>query len=316
MSENSHRKISVVIPLLNEAGSLQELNDKLVNVLAALPLSYEIVYIDDGSSDGSLETLKQIRASNSQIRIISLRRNFGKSTALSIGFQECQGDLVVTMDADLQDDPSEIPGLIAKMDKGYDLVSGWKKERKDPLVKLISSKIFNVTVSSMTGIKLHDFNCGFKIYRQAVVKNIDVYGELHRFLPVLAHQQGFRVTEMIVKHHARKFDESKYGKFGLGRFTNYLLDPINVILLTKYARKPAHFFGNLGLLFLMAGAALCLYLTVVWFQGSAIGNRPLLFLGILFIIIGIQLISMGFLGEIIVRQSDKKETKHYIKNKF
>ena len=316
MSEHDSRKISVVIPLLNEKNSLQELNGKLVGVLAGLPLEYEIVYIDDGSSDGSLDVLKKLKGENQKIKVISLRRNFGKSTALSIGFQECQGDLVVTMDADLQDDPSEIPNLIAKVGEGYDLVSGWKKDRKDPLVKLISSKIFNITVSSMTGIKLHDFNCGFKIYRQAVVKNIDVYGELHRFLPVLAHQQGFKVTELLVNHHARKFDESKYGKFGLSRFTNYLLDPINVILLTKYSRKPAHFFGNLGLLFFMVGAGLCLYLTIVWFQGQAIGNRPLLFLGILFIIIGIQLISMGFLGEIIVRQSGSKETKHYIKSKF
>ncbi|MBT6691681.1 glycosyltransferase [Candidatus Parcubacteria bacterium] len=313
MSEKINQEISIVIPLFNEKGSLQELNDKLVDVLTGLNLTYEIVYIDDGSDDGSLDILKQLKVSNQQIKVISLRRNFGKSAALAIGFQECQGDLVVTMDADLQDDPNEIPNLIAKINKGYDLVSGWKKDRKDPLVKLISSKIFNITVASMTGIKLHDFNCGFKIYKKEVVKNINVYGELHRFLPALAHQQGFKVTEVVVKHHARKFDESKYGNLGLGRFTNYLLDPINVILLTKYARKPAHFFGNLGLMFFLLGSGLCLYLTIVWFQGQAIGSRPLLFLGVLFIIIGIQLISMGFLGEIIVRQADKKETRHYIK---
>lgn len=305
--------LSVVIPLYNEEGSLLELNQQLKNVLANLDISYEILYIDDGSADNSVKILKELVAGDSHLKIIQHKRNFGKSTALAVAFSKVQGDLVVTMDADLQDDPQEIPRFIAEIKKGYDLVSGWKQDRQDPLVKLISSKIFNTTVSLLSGLKLHDFNCGFKIYKKEVVQSLEIYGELHRLIPFLAYQQGFKVGEIPVRHHARQFGQSKYGKSGLKRLSNYILDPINVIVITKYKRKPAHFFGNLGLISFSLGVLISLYLTILWFMGNSIGNRPLFFLGILLIIIGIQLISMGFLGELIVRENISKDKDEYIK---
>lgn len=305
--------LSVIIPLYNEEGSLRELNDKLNKVLKNLNISYEILYIDDGSRDKSVEILNEIVSQNQNVKLIVLKRNFGKSTALSVAFEKVRGELVVTMDADLQDDPEEIPRMIEVINTGYDLVSGWKQKRQDPFIKILSSKIFNFTVSFLSGLKIHDFNCGFKIYRQAVVKNIEVYGELHRFLPFLAHQQGFKVGEIKVRHHARQFGESKYGHFGLRRLSNYILDPINVVFITRYQKKPAHFFGNLGLISFGIGVLISIYLTILWFMGQGIGNRPLLFLGILLIIIGIQLVSMGFLGELIVKENLSKDKDEYIK---
>ncbi|MFA6307486.1 MAG: glycosyltransferase family 2 protein [Patescibacteria group bacterium] len=305
--------LSVVIPLYNEEGSLRELNEKLTKVLAKLNLSYEILYIDDGSRDKSAEILNEIATQDQHVRLIAHKRNFGKSTALAVAFSKVNGKLVITMDADLQDDPEEIPRFIEYINTGYDLVSGWKQNRQDPFVKVLSSKIFNFTVAFLSGLKIHDFNCGFKIYRQTVVKNIEVYGELHRFLPFLAHQQGFKVGEIKIKHHARQFGESKYGHLGLRRLSNYILDPINVVFITRYQKKPAHFFGNLGLISFALGILISLYLTVLWFMGEGIGNRPLLFLGILLIIIGIQLVSMGFLGELIVKENLSKDKDEYIK---
>ncbi|NCF75154.1 MAG: glycosyltransferase [Xanthomonadaceae bacterium] len=327
MDKNNQQKISIIIPLLNEMESIEELNKKIIKVLSFINFDYEIIYIDDGSTDDSYEILKRLKQAHSlrhppvgeadgrgKITIIHFKKNFGKSIALNIGFQEAKGDLIITMDADLQDDPLEIPNFIKKINKGYDLVSGWKQKRKDGLIKLISSKIFNITVSLLSGIKLHDFNCGFKIYKKEVIKNINVYGELYRFLPVLAYEKGFKVGELKIKHNYRKFGESKYGKFGLRRFKNYLLDPINILFLTKYSKKPAHFFGGIGFLLLFVGLIACLYLSILWISGERpIGNRPLLFLGILLIITGIQLISMGFLGEIITKKNSSKEKIHYIK---
>ncbi|MBT4277349.1 glycosyltransferase family 2 protein [Candidatus Falkowbacteria bacterium] len=314
MNKNFNKKLSIVIPVFNEMESLEELNLRITKALSGLSFDYEIVYIDDGSTDNSFKILKKIKERNPKIKIIQFRRNFGKSAALNVAFKEANGDLIITMDGDLQDEPTEIINFIKKIEEGYDMVSGWKQNRKDPLIKLISSKIFNFTVSKLTKIKLHDFNCGFKIYRSEVIKNIEIYGELHRFLPVLAYEKGFKIGELKIKHNARKFGKSKYGKLGLRRIKNYLLDPINIILLTKYAKKPAHFFGNIGLLSFGLGSVFFLYLTILWLLGHRpIGNRPLLFLGILLIIIGIQLISMGFLGEIITRQNSKKEKIYYVK---
>ncbi len=316
MFQNSTQKLSMIIPTFNEAESLEELNRKIIQVLLDLSFDYEIIYIDDGSTDKSFNILNKLREKNNKIKIIQFRKNFGKSASLSAGFNEATGELIITMDADMQDDPSEIPNLLNKINEGYDLVSGWKQNRKDPMLKIISSKIFNFTVALLTGIKLHDFNCGFKIYRQEVVKNLDIYGEMHRFLPVLADQQGFKIGELKIKHNARKYGKSKYGKWGMRRLKNYLLDPINIILLTKYKARPAHFFGNIGLLLFFIGFIICSYLTVLWFFGQGpIGNRPLLFLGILLIIISIQLISMGFLGEIITKQNHQKNENYYIKTK-
>lgn len=317
MSQIITKKISVIIPLYNEAESLEELNSKILKVLLTLPLNHEIIYINDGSTDQSFEVLKKLYQQNEKIKVIQFKKNFGKSAALACGFDEADGDLIITLDADLQDDPEEIPNLISKINEGYDLVSGWKKGRNDNFIKLISSKFFNLTVSALSGIKLHDFNCGFKIYRNEVIKNIEVYGELHRFLPVLAHQKGFKIGELAVAHSPRKFGKSKYGKFGLRRLNNYFLDIMNVILITKYAKKPVHFFGSFGILASFVGFIFCLYLTILWLLGQRpISNRPLLFLGILLIIVGVQLISLGFLGEMIIRSTHKKEDQYYISQKL
>lgn len=308
------KKISIIIPLYNEAESLQELCSEIIKIILVLPYDYEIIFIDDGSTDNSLKKLKELREKNNKITIIELRKNFGKSEALFTGFSEASGDLIITMDADLQDEPSEIPNFVNEINKGYDLVSGWKKYRKDPLIKIISSKIFNFTVAMLTGVKLHDFNCGFKAYRKEVAKNIDIYGDLHRLIPVLAHQKGFKIGEMIISHKKRKFGSSKYGKWGLRRLKNYLLDPVNILLLTKYSEKPAHFFGSLGVISFLTGFLLSLYLSILWLLNKGpIGNRPLLFLGVLLMVIGIQLISMGFLGEIIIKSSREKQNKFYVK---
>jgi glycosyltransferase involved in cell wall biosynthesis len=299
-------KISIIIPLFNEEGNLIELFKQIKKVAEKNSYDIEIIFIDDGSTDNSYEILTKI-AGNSEkniIKIIQFRKNFGKSAALAAGFSNASGDIIITMDADLQDDPYEIPNLINKLNSGYDLVSGWKIKRKDPLTKTIPSKIFNKTVSFFTGIKIHDFNCGLKAYKKEVVKNIKIYGELHRFLPVLAHHQGFKIAEIKVNHRPRLSGKTK---FGAKRFTNGLIDMLTVMILTKYIRKPGHFFGSCGLISLSLGTIFCSYLSILWLTGERpIGNRPLLFLGILLIIIGVQLISMGLLGELINQSSKKK----------
>lgn len=298
-------KISIIIPLFNEEGNLKELNKQINTVIESNHYNSEIIFIDDGSSDNSYNILTDIaNTSPNEIKIIQFRRNFGKSAALSAGFLKADGDIIITMDADLQDDPAEIPNLIKKINSGYDLVSGWKFKRKDPATKTIPSKIFNKTVKTLTKIKIHDINCGLKAYKKDVIKNIEVYGELHRFLPVLAHCQGFKIGEIKVNHRQRFSGKTK---FGAKRFTNGLMDMLTVIILTKYIRKPGHFFGSLGLLSSFLGTLFCGYLTVLWFIGQRpIGNRPLLFLGILLIIIGVQLISMGLLGELIIQKTKKQ----------
>ncbi|MFH1187717.1 MAG: glycosyltransferase family 2 protein [bacterium] len=298
-------KISIVIPLFNEEKNLTELVWQINNVVKKNSCNVEIIFIDDGSTDNSCEVLAKIAdSSENNIKIIQFRKNFGKSAALSAGFSEAGGDIIITMDADLQDDPAEIPNLIEKLNSGYDLVSGWKQNRKDPLSKTIPSKIFNKAVRFFTKIKIHDFNCGLKAYKKEVIKNIEVYGELHRFLPVLANYQGFKIAEIKVNHRPRIHGKTK---FGARRFTNGFIDLLTVMILTKYIRKPGHFFGSWGLASLFLGTAFCGYLSILWFMGQRpIGNRPLLFLGILLIIIAVQLISMGLLGELI-NQSNKKQ---------
>jgi glycosyltransferase involved in cell wall biosynthesis len=297
-------EVSVVIPLYNEKESLPELTQRIVDILEKMNLRYELLFIDDGSDDGSLPLLKQLQKQCAHIKIISFRKNNGKSAALAEGFQIAQGEIIITMDADLQDDPEEIPSLIEKINSGYDMVSGWKKKRHDPLKKKIPSKIFNKTTSLLTGIKIHDFNCGLKAYRQEVIKEIPVYGELHRYLPVLAHWRGYRVGEVIVKHHPRKFGITKYG---WRRFFHGFFDLLTVLFLTRYRQKPLHLFGFFGLLSFSLGFVISLYLTILWFQGQGIGNRPLLFLGILLIIVGMQSFSIGLIGEMITSVRDEKK---------
>lgn len=296
-------EITVIIPLLNEEGSLQELYDRLTRVLGERGKGYELIFIDDGSRDRSNAILDSIRKSDSRVRLITFRRNQGKAPALSVGFNAARGDYVVTMDADLQDDPDEIPNLVAKLEEGYDLVSGWKKKRHDPLSKTFPSKIFNGVTGLMSGIKLHDFNCGLKIYRNEVVKELPVYGERHRFLPVLAHMQGFRVGEIPVLHHARQFGKTKYGIY---RYIAGFFDLITLLFRMKFLTKPLHLFGFLGMISIMMGAVVLGYLTIGWFQGVWIGNRPLFLFGVLGIIAGVQLFTLGLLAEMIVERTHRE----------
>ncbi|MBM4179089.1 MAG: glycosyltransferase family 2 protein [Ignavibacteria bacterium] len=295
--------ISVVIPLLNEEESLPELSRQLESVLDRIARGkYEVIFIDDGSTDGSYNVIKDINARNNRFKAVRFRTNHGKSAALAVGFAEATGDFVITMDADLQDDPHEIPALIAKLEEGYDLVSGWKRKRYDPWHKTVPSKLFNAVTSKMSGLKLHDFNCGLKAYRGEVVKTVQVYGEMHRYIPALAHWEGFRVTELPVQHKARQFGVSK---FGMSRFLKGYLDLLTVMFTTRYVKRPLHFFGALGSLFAVLGFATDLYLVIEkWLFQVSFSQRPFLLLfGVAMIIVGVQLISIGLVGELIVKNN-------------
>jgi glycosyltransferase involved in cell wall biosynthesis len=288
--------VSIVIPLLNEEASLRELHRAIRAVMDPLGLEWEVVFVDDGSTDSSMDILREIHAANGRVTVLSFGRNLGKSAALAVGFREAAGRAVITMDADLQDDPAEIPRMLAALEEGYDLVSGWKKERKDPLSKRLPSRVFNGVTRAVTGLRLHDMNCGLKAYRAEVVKTIRIYGELHRYTPVLAHWAGFRVTEIPVRHHARKFGRTKYGP---ERFTRGFFDLITVLFLRRYVTRPLHLFGAIGAILFAGGFAIGVYLTVLKIMGEAIGRRPLLTLGILLMVIGGQFVSVGLLGEMV-----------------
>ena len=292
--------ISVLIPALNEEESIDELSKKLEAVLEKMKgFRYEVLFIDDGSTDSTFSVMRRINQRNNRFKALRFRRNYGKSAALSVGFNRVKGDYVVTMDADLQDDPDEIPNLINKLMEGFDLVSGWKKKRRDPISKTIPSKIFNYFTSLVSGVHLHDHNCGLKGYKKSVVKNLEVYGEMHRYLPALANWEGFSVTEIPVKHHARKYGKTK---FGMGRFIKGFLDLLTVIFTTRFVKRPLHFFGTLGTLFVLAGVIIDGYLTVEWLLGETyLSDRPLIFLGVGMIIVGVQFISMGLIGELIAK---------------
>ena len=297
--------LSVVIPLLNEEESLKELYQQLRTVLSRMNLRYELLFIDDGSTDRSFQVLRDLRRSDRHIKVYRFRRNYGKSAALSVGFDKAQGGVVITMDADLQDDPAEIPALKRRLEEGLDLVSGWKKERHDPLSKTIPSRFFNFVTGRLTGIKIHDFNCGLKAYRREVVKTVRVYGELHRYVPVLAHWEGFRVGEMVVHHRPRRYGKTK---FGLARFWKGFLDLLTVIFTTRYFRRPLHFFGMIGLLTMLAGAVIDLWLIVEKLLNmTALSNRPLFLIGTMLIIVGIQFFSTGLLGEMISKAQQQEE---------
>jgi glycosyltransferase involved in cell wall biosynthesis len=295
-------RVSVVIPGLNEADSLAELALGVIKSLEERT-SFEIIFIDDGSTDNTWEIIRELRARDARVRGVRLRKNFGKAMALSAGFARAQGEIVITMDADLQDDPADLPAFIAKIEEGLDVVVGWKVSRLDPKNRLILSRIFNGTVRRATGVKLHDMNCGFKAYRREVLRTIPVYGDLFRFIPAFAAWEGFRVAEVPVKHHARKFGRSRYG---LERILRGFFDLLSVMFLTRYSRKPMHLFGLIGLLLATIGFLTEGYLTVLWFMGHKIGDRPLLLLGALEIILGIQFFSMGFIGEFLTYQNQKR----------
>ena len=297
--------LSIVVPVCNEEESLPLLHARIREVLAAGPAhyrdSYELILIDDGSSDNSFGVASQLHAQDERVRVIQFRRNFGKTAALQAGFAIANGERLITIDADMQEDPGDMFQLLAKIDDGYDLVSAWRKQRHDPLSKTLPSQVFNAIVARITGVPLHDFNCGFKAYNHDVVEDLRLYGELHRFIPVLAHQRGFRIVEVPVAHRYRQFGKSKYGVRRLGR--GYL-DFIQVLFLTSYLRRPLRLFGLVGTLFASLGAIICLYLSALWFLGERpIGDRPLLTLGVLLLITGLQFISTGLVGEMLRHNS-------------
>jgi glycosyltransferase involved in cell wall biosynthesis len=291
-------ELSVVVPVLDEAASLPALYRELAEVLEGLQQSCEVIFVDDGSRDQSFQILEKLHRQDDRVRVVQLRRNFGKAAALSVGFTHARGRIVATLDADLQDDPAELPRLLAALEEGLDLVSGWKVNRQDPASKVWPSRLFNAVTGRLTGLRLHDFNSGFKAYRRAVVEEVRLYGELHRFIPVLAARRGFLVGEIPVRHRARQFGRSKYGA---SRFVRGALDLLTVLFLTRYTRRPLHLFGGLGLLSLGVGLLASLYLVALWVSGvRPIGNRPLLAFGVLAILVGIQFVSLGLLSELVL----------------
>ena len=302
---NPNQRISVIIPLYNEEESLQELSDSLKSTFENLKCNYEVIFIDDGSTDKSFQKIKDINRKNNNFHCIKFRRNYGKSAALAKGFKAAKGNIIITMDADLQDDPSEIPELIKVLNSGYDLVSGWKKVRYDPFIKKHTSKIFNYFTSKLSGIRLHDFNCGLKAYKKDVVKSIRIYGEMHRYIPALAHLSGFKVTEKPVKHHARKYGVTK---FGASRFVNGFLDLLTVSFTNKYMKRPLHFFGSMGILISAAGFLISLYLVILKIiEGKPLSDRPLFLVGIFMMVVGIQFLSLGLIAEMITKSNNNDE---------
>ena len=307
-------QVSIVIPLLNEEDSLMELYNWIVTVLRSNSLSYEILFIDDGSTDNSWQKIREITAKDNAVKGIKFNRNYGKSQALHVGFEKAQGDVVITMDADLQDNPEEIPELYSLVvSEGYDLVSGWKKKRYDSVLsKNLPSKLFNAAARRTSGVKLHDFNCGLKAYRKAVIKNIDVYGEMHRYIPVLAKNAGYsRITEKVVQHQARKYGHTK---FGIERFINGFLDLITIWFLSKFGRRPMHLFGALGVLMFIVGFIAAawigiskLYKLYFGLPNILVADNPWFYISLATMIIGTQFFLAGFLGEIILRTSKQRE---------
>jgi glycosyltransferase involved in cell wall biosynthesis len=295
--------ISVVIPVHDEERSVELLLDELRAALEPLGREWEAIFVDDGSTDGTFAALTRLHARNGEVRVVRLRRNFGKAAALQAGFAQAGGASVVTIDGDLQDDPAEIPRLLAKLDEGFDLVSGWKTRRRDPWHRRLLSRLFNWTAGRMSGLRLHDMNCGLKAYRAEVVRDLRIYGELHRFIPVLAHYRGYRVGELPVSHRPRSHGRSRYG---VERYLRGFLDLFSVSFLGRYGHRPLHLFGGLGLLLGAGGFGILVYLTVLKATGSAIGGRPLLILGVLLVVVGIQLFSLGLLSEMVISHHEQR----------
>ncbi|MDQ3823741.1 MAG: glycosyltransferase family 2 protein [Actinomycetota bacterium] len=295
--------ISVVVPVHNEERSVALLLDEIRAALEPLERDWEVVFVDDGSTDGSFAALTRLHAANENVRVVRLRRNFGKAPALAAGFEHAAGELIVTIDGDLQDDPAEIPRLLAKLDEGFDLVSGWKARRRDPWTRRLLSRIFNGVTSRLSGVRLHDINCGLKAYRAEAVRGLSLYGELHRFVPVLAHQRGFRIAELPVNHRPRGHGRSRYG---LERYLRGFFDLLTVAFIGRYRHRPLHLFGGLGLALGTVGTGVLAYLTVVKLGGDAIGHRPLLTLGVLLVVVGMQFFSLGLIGELVLSQHEER----------
>ncbi|HLX59603.1 MAG TPA: glycosyltransferase family 2 protein [Ktedonobacteraceae bacterium] len=310
--------LSFVVPVMNEEQNVCLLFEKLSAQLAAIAQSYEVIFVDDGSTDNTFAELKQLHdAYPGVVRVIRFRRNFGKTPALVAGFSRCRGDIIFTMDGDLQDDPDEIPHFLAKLDEGYDLVSGWKFPRLDPVSKTFPSRVFNGLVSRTTGVHLHDINNGFKAYRREIIEDshLKLYGEFHRFVPVMAHWRGFRVAEIKVKHHPRKYGVSK---FGASRFARGLIDLLNVLFLTTFLRTPLRFFGPLGFWTFLVGTLVDIYVVVrsYLFTHEPIHNQPLLFVGILLMIFGVQFILSGLQSEMVRHYAFRSDEEYSIKQEL
>ncbi|MEQ9642674.1 MAG: glycosyltransferase family 2 protein [Alphaproteobacteria bacterium] len=302
--------ISIVVPAFNEQDSVAQLHREVDGVCAEHGLAMELIFVDDGSSDATPQRLETLANEDARVGVVRFRRNFGKAAALHAGFQRARGDVVITMDADLQDDPAEIPRFLERIAAGADVVSGWKKVRNDPVDKTLPSRVFNAVVSRVSGVKLHDFNCGFKVYRREALNGLSLYGELHRFIPVLLHWRGFRVEEMVVNHRPRQFGHSKYG---VERLVKGFFDLLTVVLMTRFVSRPLHIFGAIGLLFGALGM-LCLgYLTILWFAGMGpIGDRPMMMLGLLLIVVGVQMVSTGLLAEFMQTHSGGDTTRYVV----
>ncbi len=290
-------RLAVVVPAFNEAESLPELVARLEEVLTRLGRTWEVWVIDDGSTDGTFGVVRELARRRPQVHGLRFGRNFGKAAALAAGFQAADAEIVITMDADLQDDPEEIPDLVRHIDEGWDLVSGWKQDRKDSFIKNNTSKIFNWFTSRMCGLRLHDFNCGLKAYRRDVTQSVKLYGDMHRYVPALAHLDGYRVTEMPVRHFARKYGQTKYG---VARFLNGFFDLLTVYFLHARRTSPLHFFGRIGLGFLAVGGLISLYHLYFWIMTQALRMRPSLLLGFVFILVAFQFISLGLIAELVV----------------
>ncbi|HEX4323857.1 MAG TPA: glycosyltransferase family 2 protein [Gaiellaceae bacterium] len=307
-------RLSVVVPLLNEEETLGALYDEVRAALAPSGMDWEIVYVDDGSTDGSYRELVRLHETHSNVRVVRLRRRFGKAAALAAGFDAAAGDVIVTIDADLQDDPAEIPNLLAKLDEGYDLVSGWKRDRRDPLSRRVFSRIYNAATALVTGVRLHDMNCGLKAYRAEVLRDVQLYGELHRFVPVLAHHLGYSAAEIPVSHRPRESGRSRYGP---ERYVRGFFDLLTVAFMGRYRYRPLHLFGGIGLVLGGSGFVILLYLTAIKLGGAGIGDRPLLMLGILLLVVGIQSFSLGLVGEMLTSQHEEKaagEKRPYVRD--
>jgi glycosyltransferase involved in cell wall biosynthesis len=295
--------ISVVVPVFNEREALPELVGEIERACESLGTDWEIIFVDDGSTDGSGEFLEELASEHDGFVAVRLRRNFGKSAALSAGFERSEGDVVVTIDGDGQDDPAEIPMLVRRLDDGYQLVSGWKTQRRDPRLRRLASRFFNWVTGRLSGVRLHDFNCGLKAYRGDCARQLRIYGELHRYIPVLAVQRGWRVTEEPVNHRPRRHGKSK---FGFARYTRGPFDLLTVLFIGRYQHRPLHVFGGLGVILILVGLGISAYLAVLRFSGESIGDRPLLLLGVLLIVVGIQILTLGLLGQMIVAMGQER----------
>lgn len=298
--------ISVVVPVHDEEQSVALLLDELEAALQPLGRPWEAIFVDDGSTDGTYAALTRLHAGHDNVRVVRLRRNFGKASALAAGFAQARGEVIVTIDGDLQDDPAEIPRLLLKLEEGFDLVSGWKATRHDPLARKLLSRAFNRIAGWLSGVRLHDVNCGLKAYRADVVRGLRLYGELHRFVPLLAHQRGYKVAELPVNHRPRVHGRSRYG---LERYLRGFLDLLAVSFIGRYRHRPLHLFGGLGLALSLGGVGVLLYLTVVKILGQAIGQRPLLILGVLLVVVGLQVFSLGLITELITSQHEERASE-------